>query len=658
MDIIAPMCGITGLYSFDPRPNRIQIEQENKAMCDALALRGPDGEGQWLDSESPIALGQRRLAILDLSSAGAQPMRSDCGRYVLVYNGEIYNFAQLRDELAAQGYGQPYKGYSDTEILLRAFSHWGVQKTLKSINGMFAIALWDKKAKALYLARDRMGKKPLYIGWSGSNLLLASELKALCTHSEFKRDISRSALTAFMRFSYVPAPMSIYRNVWQLPAGTMMALDMRMLRSGQDLLPLIEPYWSHKEVLLEARKNPIEKSENEIIDEFESLLSQCVADRMITDVPLGAFLSGGIDSSAIVTLMQKQSSAHVKTYTIGFEEAGYNEAEQARAIAQHLGTEHHELILKASDALDIVPKLSQIYDEPYADASAIPTYLVSKFARENVTVALLGDGGDEMLGGYNRHISGPKSWAIAQNIPPNLRTHFAKMIRRVRPDLWSRLRPSHPQFGAHMHKFADALTAKTQSDLYLSLVSKWQNPKECVCNGYEAKIPLIDPLMQIEGKEGLSFAEDMMYWDALSYLNGDILTKVDRASMAVSLEARAPLLDKRIYEYVWRLPAHMKIKEGKGKWLLREVLARHVPRKMFDRPKQGFSVPIEHWLRTDLKDWAQDLLDEQNLKSIGLLNYKYIGQIWEAHQRGCGNHTERLWCVLMFLSWHRKWIKG
>ena len=649
------MCGIAGLYSFDPRPDRAQLAQEIKRMCDAIATRGPDAGGQWMDSEAPLALGHRRLSILDLSPAGAQPMVSSCGRYQIVYNGEIYNFQNLKNELAAQGHDEPYKGHSDTEVLLRCFVHWGVQKTLKAINGMFAIALWDRKARALYLARDRMGKKPLYIGWSGSTLVFASELKSFCAHSDFKRDIGRSALTSFMRFSYVPAPLSIYQDVWQLPAGTMMALDMRMLRSGQDLLPLIDPYWSHKEALQKAQENRIENTCN-AVDDFESLLSQCVAERMISDVPLGAFLSGGIDSSAVVALMQKQAGSPVKTYTIGFEEAGYDEASQAREIAQHLKTEHHEMMLNAQDALDIVPKLSEIYDEPFADASAIPTYLVSCFARESVTVALSGDGGDEMLGGYNRHISGPKAWDMGQGIPPNLHKSLAKLIRKIPPHIWAKLRPSHPQFGSHMHKFADALSVGTPSDLYLSLVSKWQKPKECVIDGHEGVVPLVDQSSQIESD--MTFAEHMMYWDALSYLNGDILTKVDRASMAVSLEARAPLLDPRIYEYVWRLPLEMKIKDGQGKWLLRQVLQRHVPKKLFDRPKQGFSVPIDNWLRGELKDWAEDLLDEYELKAAGLLDYRLITKMWQAHQKGQGNHAERLWCVLMFQLWYRQWISG
>lgn len=648
------MCGITGLYSFDPRPERIQLSQVVKGMCDAIAARGPDSDAQWIDSDAPLALGHRRLSIIDLSPAGAQPMSSASGRYMIVFNGEIYNFKAIKVELEASGYEANYRGHSDTEILLGAIEHWGVKKTLEKISGMFAFALWDRKRRALFFARDRMGKKPLYIGWAGSTLVFASELKALCAHPEFKRNISRPAMTSYMRFGYVPAPQSIYSDVWQLPAGTMIALDMQMLRSGHDLKPLIEPYWSHKEALIQARNNPVTNLDG-AVDEFEAVLSECVQERMIADVPLGAFLSGGVDSSTIVALMQKYSSNPVKTYSIGFEVAGYNEAEHAAEIAAHLKTEHHELYINPKDALDVVPNLSSIYDEPFADASAIPTYLVAKFARESVTVALSGDGGDEMLGGYNRHIAGPKAWNVAQNIPPNLHAPFAQIIRAIPPNIWAKLRPGHPQFGSHMHKLADALGKGTQSDLYLGLVSKWQQPKKCVRDGYEETIPLIDPDMQMEG---LSFAEDMMYWDTLSYLNGDILTKVDRASMAASMEARAPLLDTKIYDYVWRLPMEVKIKDGKGKWLLRQVLNKYVPQGLYDRPKQGFSVPIDEWLRGPLKEWAEGLLGEYELKSQGMLDYVHIRQLWSEHQKGRGNHADRLWCVLMFQSWYRQWITG
>ncbi len=646
------MCGLTGLYTFDPRPDRASLHDIITRMNNTLTTRGPDNGDVWQDPDLPLALGHRRLSILDISESGHQPMESSSSRYMITYNGEIYNFKSLRSELEEDPKIK-FKGNSDTEILLHAIEKWGLEETLPKINGMFAFAIWDRKAKALYFVRDRMGKKPLYIGWAGSTLVFGSELKSLCAHPDFRRDIDRASLTSYMRFGYVPAPLCIYQQVWQLPAGSMIALDLRMLRGGQDLKPFIENYWSHKDSLIAAHQNPIENTEN-VVNDFEDLLSTCVKDRMVSDVPLGAFLSGGIDSSSIVSLMQKNSIKPIKTYSIGFNEDGFNEAEHAKEIASHLGTDHHELYVEAKDALDVVEKIPVMFDEPFADTSAIPTYLVSKFARDNVTVALSGDGGDEMLGGYNRHISAPKAWKTVNNIPANLRNPLSQAISAVSPSFWDRLRPSRPQFGAHMHKFAGILNKTNENDVYLSLVSHWKTPKTFVQDGKEEIIPLVNPELHIDG---LSFAENMMYWDTISYLNGDILTKVDRASMAVSLEARAPLLDTRIYDYVWRLPMDVKIRDGKGKWLLRQVLNNHVPKELFDRPKQGFSVPISDWLRGDLKDWAYDLINEDRLRKQGLLNYLVIGKLWEEHQKGRGNHAQKLWTVLMFQAWHKEWIE-
>ncbi len=647
------MCGIAGIYTFELNPDRGLLHSVISDMTDTLVSRGPDSGDIWQDPDMPLALGHRRLSIIDLSPAGAQPMESALGRYVIVFNGEIYNFKSLKTELE-KNHNVKFKGNSDTEVLLASIEQWGFRQTLKKISGMFAFALWDRKHKALFMACDHMGKKPLYIGWSGSTLVFGSELKALHAHPDFRPDISRPSLTSYMRFGYVPSPLCIYKDVWKIPAGNMIAIDLTMLRAGQDLIPLMESYWSHKDALIKSRENPIENTDN-IVAEFEELLSTCVKDRMISDVPIGAFLSGGIDSSTIVALMQKHSNRAVKTYSIGFEEVGYNEAEQAKAVAKHLNTDHHELYIKPKDAIKVIEILPQIYDEPFADVSAIPTYLVSKFACKNVTVALSGDGGDEMLGGYNRHISGPKAWDISEAIPPRLRTPFAKTIRSITPKIWQKMRPNRPQFGFHMHKLADIMEKQTQGDAYLSLISKWSKPRACVIDGYEDIIPLVDPDMQIDG---LSFAEEMMYWDSMSYLNADILTKVDRASMAVSLEVRAPLLDIRIYDYVWRLPIDVKIKDRTGKWLLRQVLNNHIPKSLYERPKQGFCVPIDEWLRGDLKDWAEDLLDEYELRAQGFLDYIHIQKLWNAHKKGRGNHTDKLWSVLMFQSWYRKWISG
>lgn len=643
------MCGITGLYSTMASPSRPELHRTATTINNALLHRGPETGDVWQDSDLPLALGHRRLAILDLSPTGAQPMESASGRYIIVFNGEIYNFKSIRADLESN-HNHAFRGHSDTEVILAGIEVWGFAQTLEKLNGMFAFALWDRKIKSLHLARDRMGKKPLYVGWAGSAFLFASELKAFCAHPEFRRDVNRDSLTSYMRFGYVPAPLCIYEQVWQLQPGTYMSIDVQLLRGGQDLAPLMSHYWKAKDAIEKSRENP--RTGNTVAD-FENLLSICVQDRMIADVPLGAFLSGGIDSSTIVALMQKNSSEKIKTYTIGFDEDGYNEAQHAAKIAAHLGTDHHELTLRAKDAFDLVPLLSQIYDEPFADASALPTYLVAKFARSEVIVALSGDGGDEMLGGYNRHITGPKCWNIAQNIPPWLRKPFADAIRSIPPSTWSSIR-GRESFGVHVHKFADTLTKICEGDVYMSFLSQWQQPKSLVRDGQEGMIPLVHPDYQIEG---LSFAENMMYWDVLSYLPDDILTKVDRASMAVSLEARAPLLDLRIFDFVWQLPLEQKIQNGKGKWLLRHVLKNHIPEELFERPKQGFSVPIADWLRGDLKDWAEELLDENLLREQGYFDYVHIREIWAEHQRGRGSHAQKLWTILMFQAWHKHWVE-
>lgn len=644
------MCGITGLYSTMAAPDRAALHHIATAMNDALNHRGPDAGDLWQDPDVPLVLGHRRLSILDLSPAGAQPMESASGRYMIVFNGEIYNFKDIRAQLEADA-PLTLRGHSDTEIILAAVDRWGFEKTLESLNGMFAFALWDRKIKALHFARDRFGKKPLYIGWAGSTLVFASELKAFCAHPDFARNINRTALTSYMRFGYVPAPLCIFDLVWQILPGHSISIDTQLLRGGQDLLPLMTPFWRAKDALEQAKTHPLQ---GDVTREFEDLLSVCVRERMVSDVPLGAFLSGGIDSSAIVALMQKQSTTPIKTYTIGFEESGYDEAAFAAKIAAHFGTDHHAMTLSAKDALDLVPEMPVMYDEPFADASALPTYLVAKFARQDVTVALSGDGGDEMLGGYNRHIAGPKCWRVTQNIPPWLRKPFAQAIQSIPETTWSAMR-GKAQFGAHMHKFAASLTARAEGDVYLAFVSQFQKPKTLVHGGAEPVIPLVDPAFQVDG---ISFAENMMYWDVISYLQGDILTKVDRASMAASMEARAPLLDTRIYDYVWRLPMDQKIRGGTGKWLLREVLKNHIPEEMFTRPKQGFSVPIAAWLRGELRDWAEDLLDEDLLRDQGYFDYRYIRKLWAEHLKGRGAHAQKLWTVLMFQAWHRQWVEN
>lgn len=619
-------------------------------MAETLAHRGPDSDGLWQDPDVPLVLGHQRLAILDLSPEGHQPMLSDSAGFAIAYNGEIYNYLDLKKELELAGLS--FKGRSDTEVILGAVEHWGLNLALQKLNGMFAFALWDRKQRQLHFVRDRLGKKPLYIGWAGDMLVFGSELKALRAHSDFKAETDRDVLGLYMRYGFIPAPHCIYKNVWSLPAGFRLTLNIQNLKPGAQLSSQMETYWHPLRVLEEARQRPVKKSESQIILEFEELLTSCVRDRMISDVPLGAFLSGGIDSSTVVALMQKISSRPVKTYTIGFHENGFDEATYAAKVAAHLGTDHHALYISPEDALDTIPRLPEIYDEPFADISAIPTFLVSRFARNDVTVALSGDGGDEMLGGYNRHVMGPKIMNRMRLVPRPLRKILAGAIEKIPTQKWDDIADGRPQSGSAMHKAAAIMALDTPEDIYTRLLSQWPQPPVPGA----ISLPLLQDRAEWQSSQNLSLAEKMMYWDALFYLPGDILTKVDRASMAVGLEARAPLLDRRIYEYVWRLPETLKIRDARGKYLLREVLARHLPRDLFERPKQGFNMPIGAWLRGPLKDWAEDLLDEDAMNAQGFFDAKSIRNIWQAHLNGHGNHAGQLWTVLMFQAWQKRWL--
>ncbi len=638
------MCGIAGLLELSASADRRALHGYAQNMAGALVHRGPDDGGVWQDPDVPLVLAHRRLSILDLSPEGHQPMASASERYVVSYNGEIYNYLDLQADLERAGVA--FRGRSDTEVLLAAVDQWGLNLTLQKINGMFAFALWDRQERTLHLVRDRLGKKPLYVGWAGKAVLFASELKALRAHPDFRPEINRHVLGLYMRYGYVPAPYCIYKGVFTLPPGCRMVLDAENLQPGSDLSASIEPYWHHANVTTQAREKMRGLSDEEATEDFESLLSTCVRERMISDVPLGAFLSGGIDSSAIVALMQREAGPPVKTYTIGFHEAGFDEAAPARKIAAHLGTDHHELYLNPQDALAVIPSLPEIYDEPFADISAIPTYLVSRFARQDVTVALSGDGGDEMFGGYNRHFTGPKLWNRMKMMPLPLRRWMARGIKKWPTEHWDRVNPKHPQFGEKLYKLADALPLEGPEIIYKRLLSQWDKPPATDAS----ELPI--PLWQEEWMpKGLSFAERMMFGDALSYLPNDILVKVDRASMAVSLEARAPLLDARIYEFAWSLPERMKIRDGKGKWLLRKVLHRHVPKTLFERPKQGFNMPVGAWLRGDLRDWAESLLAEDRLANEGWLDAEQVRAVWQEHLNGTGNHATKLWTVLMFQAW-------
>lgn len=640
------MCGLTGFYSVKGERSRTELRVIGKNMAECITHRGPDSHGLWQDPDAPLLLAHRRLSIIDLSDEGAQPMASSSERYHIIYNGEIYNYLDLKADLEAKKI--TFRGHSDTEILLAAIETWGLNQTLQKIRGMFAIVLWDRKTRELHFARDHLGKKPLYIGWAGNDLSFASELKSLKAHPDFKAQLNKSALGGFIDTGYVQAPYSIYEGVWSLPPGHRLSLKLDTLKPAHNIAADMKAFWNPVELAKNSSQNRRDKKDTEIVAEFEDLLTLCVSDRLISDVPLGAFLSGGIDSSTIVALMQKTLSQPVKTYSIGFDETGFDEAGYAAKIANHLGTDHHEMYVSSDDALNTIPLLPDMYDEPFSDISAIPTYLVSKFARQDVTVALSGDGGDELLGGYSRHIEGPKIWNKMKLMPRVMRSGLSSVIQRVPVNHLDSLNRKHPQFGSKVHKAASILNLDTQEDIYRRLTCRWQT--QPILGQGEAR-----SLGNLDGTN-LSFAEKMMLWDTLTYLPGDILTKVDRASMAVSLEARAPLLDKRLFEYVWSLPENVKIRGGKGKWLLRQVLTRHVPENLFERPKQGFNIPVGEWLRGPLKDWAEDLLDEKFLKDQNLLDVEHIRSTWQGHLDGQGNHAGGLWNILMFQAWYKRWM--
>jgi len=635
------MCGIAGFLDRSNHRSPDSFRDSVAAMTDAISHRGPDDSGAWIDGDSGIALGHRRLSIIDLSAEGHQPMVSRSGDLIIIYNGEIYNFKDLRNNLETLGYR--FRGHSDTEVMLAGFEQWGVEASLRRFNGMFALAMWDRRDRVLYLARDRVGKKPLYYGWAGDTLLFGSELKALRAHPAFRSGIDRNALALYLRFGYIPAPYTIYENIRKLPAATWLAI--RAGDRGANADPV--PYWSAREAAEAGLRNPI-RDYDTAIGELDLLLRSSVGLRMIADVPLGAFLSGGIDSSLVVSLMQALSSRPVKTFCIGFREQTHNEADHARAVARHLGTDHTELTLTPDQALDVVPRLPHMFDEPFADSSQIPTFLVSELARRQVTVSLSGDGGDELFGGYTAYQSCSRFYEKYGWMPAGLRSATGQLLRAVPQPLWNRLMPNGGSMppGARLHRLANTFAAQTQETVYMSLMSFWEDPGALVKRAAEPPTPFT----RAGSSEIPEFFEKMMLIDSLVYLPDDILVKVDRASMAVSLEARGPLLDYRVLEFAWRVPREFKVRNGKGKWILRDLLSRYVPVEMIDRPKSGFAVPIHQWLRGPLRDWAEDLLDAGRIRREGILNPAPIRQTWSEHLSGC-NWSHRLWAVLMFESW-------
>jgi asparagine synthase (glutamine-hydrolysing) len=644
------MCGIAGVMN--DVHSQDMLYANVKRMADTLAHRGPDDAGVWVDPEMGIALAHRRLSILDLSPQGHQPMASDCGRYQIVFNGEIYNHTNLRRELEVAGV-KAWRGHSDTEVMLAAIASWGVRVALDRFTGMFAFALWDRKQRTLTLARDRLGEKPLYYGFCGKLFLFASELKALRAHPGFKTNIDRNALALMQRLAYIPAPHTIYQGIQKLPPGSLLTLALDSRAVSQP-----ETYWSATKVAEQGQRNLFQGSEDEALKEMERLLSDAICQQMVADVPLGTFLSGGVDSSVTVALLQAQSTQPVKSFTIGFWEQSFNEAKDAKAVAAHLGTDHNEIYITPQQALEVIPQLPELYDEPYGDSSQIPTYLVSEMARRQVTVCLSGDGGDELFGGYNRYFWAKDLWRMLGWVPVPLRRLLAIALTTPSPASWDRLfkamrslTPASLRYqnpGDKMHKLAHILTARTPAEIYWGLVSLWKEPENLVLASQEPVTAFTDPKQNADLK---AFEHRMMHMDTITYLPDDILVKLDRAAMAVSLETRIPLLDHKLVEFVWSLPLEMKIRGSERKRLLRKLLYRHVPAELIERPKMGFGIPLADWLRGPLREWSEALLNEHRLKEEGYLNPKLVRRYWKEHLSGHRNWSYHLWNVISFQAW-------
>lgn len=643
------MCGFVGFLNGRDTATAEARKELAAHMASAIAHRGPDGTGSYSDPDAGIALGHRRLSILELSPLGAQPMVSSDGRWIIAFNGEIYNFEEVRRSLEGVFGPLPWRGHSDTEVLVESIARLGIERTLASLNGMFAFAAWDRKLRQLTLARDRVGEKPLYYGWRNGVFLFGSELKALAAHPAFDRKLNQAAIGLYLTYSYVPVPLSIFEGIYKLPPGTYVTIDHD---SGAGEQPRAVPYWSL------PHPTPTPMQEAEAIEEFDALISDAIRIRMRADVPMGAFLSGGIDSSAVVALMQKQSSHPVRTFSIGFEEAAFNEARHAAEVARHLGTDHLELTVTPRDALDVVPMLPSMYDEPFADSSQIPTYLLAKLTRQHVTVALSGDGGDEIFSGYTRYFVFQSLWGRLSRVPRPLRLAAAHALPRVPLALWrgaAAIAP-HPALQAvnphRMRRLADAIGAASGHEFYQQLVVFWSASD--VLTQPVALPEVFFDRFHIE-RDFAHPVLGMSYVDLGSYLPEDILVKVDRATMATSLEGRIPLLDHRIIEAAARLPMDLRIRNGVGKWLLRRVLDRYVPHELIDRPKQGFAIPLEDWLRGPLKDWTADLINDRSTVIGDMLNHTEIGRVWADHAAGRDNQSYRLWIVLMLQAWAREW---
>jgi len=641
------MCGLTGFLWGESLP---EPEAVICGMAGMLAHRGSDDAGVWIDCEAGVALANRRLSVLDLSSAGHQPMVSVSGRYVIAYNGEIYNHLDLRLELEGMNAAPAWRGHADTETLLAGFEAWGIKETVKRATGMFSFALWDRQGGVLTLGRDRLGEKPLYYGWQGNTFLFSSELKAIEAHPGFSGQIDRGAVALLMRHNCIPAPYSIYQGIRKLLPGSLLTVS----RQKRDEMPI--RYWDVREVVADGLARPFEGTPDEAVGMLEALLSASIRRQMAADVPLGAFLSGGVDSSTIVALMQSLSNRPVHTFSIGFHEAEYDEAKYAAAVAKYLETEHTELIVTPQQAMDVIPRLPELYCEPFSDSSQIPTFLVSQLARQHVTVSLSGDGGDELFGGYNRHVLGQHWWGGLSRVPAWLRACSSRGISALSPTTWNRIlkpigwllrrRAWNP--GERLHKGAAVIGARSSAELYRLLVSHWYSPASLVLGAQEPPTVLTSPELQPDTDH---FVHQMMAMDLVTYLPDDGLVKVERAAKGVSLETRVPFLDHQVVEFAWRLPLEYKLREGVGKWPLRQVLYRHVPRELIERPKMGFGVSIDNWLRGSLRDWAESLLSEERIRREGFFDPAPIREKWNEHLSGRRNWQYLLWDVLMFQAW-------
>ncbi|HEV8015870.1 MAG TPA: asparagine synthase (glutamine-hydrolyzing) [Stellaceae bacterium] len=643
------MCGIAGLWDQRARLSPEALNHTAARMTDIMRHRGPDAGDIWSDPQAGLALGHRRLSIIDLTPAGAQPMVSSCGRFVITFNGEAYNFAELRPELEALG--RRFRGHSDTEVIVEGAAVWGVEATVKRLIGMFAVALWDRRDRVLYLVRDRLGIKPLYWAQFGDQLLFGSELKALREHPGWAPALDRDALAAFLRLMYVPGPKTIYQGVNKLPPGTIL-----VARSGT--APELHPFWTLEDIARDGQAARFVGSEDEAVEALDALLGDAVKRRMIADVPLGAFLSGGIDSSVVVALMQAHNTSKVRSFSIGFHEPQYNEAEHAKAVAAHLGTDHTELYVSPDRALTVIPLLADMYDEPFSDASQIPTFLVSEMTRKHVTVALSGDGGDEVFGGYNKYFQLQQLFGTLGKLPDGTGALLAGAIRAVPRGAWNALahlvpeRRRPPQLDDKMAKLAGVLEGG-HDNFYRLVISHWPDAETLVPGAAAPRFIADDPRVASLVADPV---ERMQYLDSITYLPDDILTKVDRASMAVSLEARVPLIDHRVVAFSWQLKPQWKARPGRSKYLLRRVLDRYVPRSLIERPKMGFAVPIDSWLRGPLRDWAEGLLNEDRLKREGILAPAPIRAKWQEHLSGKRNWQYLLWDVLMFQAWKERWL--